>query len=90
MFAVIIMREKEMPVPFRLPESWLTALRDLRSVTGISVQQILEDATALHLGKPDPTARERREHVVKAVRTGKVSSPFDSARDRFSLMTASR
>lgn len=77
------MKEKELPVPFRLSETWLVALKDLKAVTGISVQQILEDATALHLGKKDSIAELRKESVVKAVRTGKVKSPFDSAQNLF-------
>lgn len=82
------MKEKEMAVPFRLSETWLVALKDLKAVTGISVQQILEDATALHLGKKDSTAELRKESVVKAVRTGKVKSPFDSAQLLCGTVTA--
>jgi predicted acylesterase/phospholipase RssA len=77
--------KKEKSVPFRLPESWLLTLQELKDATGITKQQFLEDATAFYFGKTDPLIKARREVALDAFDKGKVERPFNQGRSLVDL-----
>lgn len=82
------MKTEEKQTGFRLPEPWLEAMRDLKTVTGIPQQTFFEDATSLFFGKNDDLAKERQKIALKAFASGRVKRPFENSPDYFTTATA--